>query len=184
MQRRVPIGEMLIGQGRIDAAQLQSALAHQRRWGGRLGHALVHLGFVREADLLRAVAEQLGVPFIEIGDRYVPPSVVKLVPERLLRLRRAFPLSLTSESPRAPLLVAFADPADLASIDEVAFAAGMMVKPVLAAERDIERALARHLGGEVPAPAGTTPPDAIELPKTGDEPMNLVERPHTPRTFH
>ena len=38
---RVPIGEMLIQQGRLDAAQLQSALGHQQQWGGRLGGALV-----------------------------------------------------------------------------------------------------------------------------------------------
>jgi hypothetical protein len=49
---RVRIGELLMRQGRIDELQLQSALAHQSRWGGRLGRAVVHLGFLDEATLL------------------------------------------------------------------------------------------------------------------------------------
>ena len=33
---RTPIGQILKEQGRIDEYQLASALAHQRRWGGRI----------------------------------------------------------------------------------------------------------------------------------------------------
>jgi type IV pilus assembly protein PilB len=179
MARRVPIGEMLLAQGRIDALQLQSALAHQRQWGGRLGHALVALGFVTEADLLKVVGQQIGVPFVEIGDRYVPPAVLGLVPEKLMRQRRIFPLAVASEARRGPLVVALSEPDNLHFLDDIAFACGMAVKPVLAAERDIDRALARHLDG-VPPPRA-----AIDLPepKKGDR-MELVERPHTPRGGH
>lgn len=177
--RRVPIGEMLLAQGRIDAQQLQSALAHQRQWGGRLGQALVRLGFVTESDLLRLVGQQIGVPFVEIGERYVPPAVLGLVPEKLMRQRRVFPLAVASESRRGPLVVALSEPDNLPFLDDIAFACGMAVKPVLAAERDIERALVRHLDGVSSSRV------AIELPaeKKGDR-MELVERPHTPRGDH
>lgn len=176
MARRVPIGEMLVAQGRIDAQQLQAALAHQRQWGGRLGQALVSLGFVTESDLLRAVGQQMGVPFVEIGERYVPPAVLSLVPTKLMRQRRVFPLAIASEARRGPLVVALSEPENLPFLDEIAFACGMAVKPVLAAQRDIDHALARHLDGVAP------PRAPIELPKQskGDR-MELVERPHTPR---
>ena len=146
MMRRAPIGELLVAQGRIDALQLQSALAHQRQWGGRLGRALVALGFVTEAVLLQAVAQQLGIPFVEIGARPIPPRVVQLLPERFIRSRKVVPLELLSASKRGPLLVALCEPDNLATIDEIAFATGMTVKPVLAAEADLERAIARLLG--------------------------------------
>ncbi|HEX7487375.1 MAG TPA: hypothetical protein VF341_00590, partial [Anaeromyxobacteraceae bacterium] len=55
--RRVPIGERLVQQGHIDGWQLQSAIAHQRRWGGRLGEAVVGLGFVPEKVVLAEVAQ-------------------------------------------------------------------------------------------------------------------------------
>jgi len=152
MPGRVPIGELLVKQGRIDALQLQSALAHQRQWGGRLGRALVSLGFVTEQVLLKAVGEQLGIPFIEIGARPIPPRVVQLVPEKLIRSRRVVPLELLSQSRRGPLLVALCEPENLATLDEIAFATGMNVKPVLAAEADVASAIARLLGGEAPPP--------------------------------
>lgn len=171
--RRIRIGEMLVQQGRLDAVQLQSALAHQRKWGGRIGRAIVSLGFMKERELLDALGAQLGVPVIEIGDRFIPPHVTSLVPERLVRARRVLPIARLSEARRGPLVVALSDPADLAVLDEIAFAAGMEVKPALAADADLDRAIARHYGGEVaPAPpAGFAErEDAIELPEETSRP--------------
>lgn len=153
MPQRPQIGELLVKQGRIDALQLRSALAHQRQWGGRLGRALVALGFVTEQVLLQAVAEQLGIPFVEIGARPIPPRVVQLVPERLVRSRNVVPLELLSESRRGPLVVAFSDPYNLATLDEVAFATGLSVRPVLAAEADVAAAITRLLGAGPPGVA-------------------------------
>jgi hypothetical protein len=181
MSRRLPIGEMLVGQGRIDALQLTSALAYQKQWGGRLGQALLALGFVSEPVLLDVLGQQLGVPFVEIGSRIVPPAVVRLVPEKLMRTRRVFPLALLPESRRGALLVALSDPGNLLHLDEIAFAAGMQVKPALASDADIDQAIARHLDG---LPSEQRMMEPIELPDEPEERMALVERPHTSRTYH
>jgi type IV pilus assembly protein PilB len=146
---RVRIGEMLVQQGRLDPFQLESALAHQRQWGGRIGRAIVSLGFMPEGELLEMVARQHGVPFVEIGDRYVPQQVLSLLPDKLIRARRALPLARLSEGRRGPLVVALSDPGDLEVIDELSFASGMQVKPVLAADADIERAIARLVDGRI-----------------------------------
>ncbi len=159
------LGEILVRDGRIDDAQLKSALAHQRAWGGRLGRAIVRLGFMTESELLEEVSRHLGVPFIHIGERVIPPHVLALVPERIVRERRVLPLARLSERPRGPLAVALAEPGDLGMVDDIAFATGMEVKPVLAAERDLERAISRHFDGvELPEAAGfETRDDAIDL---------------------
>ncbi len=164
---RVRIGELLVQRGSIDAAQLQSALAHQRRWGGRLGRAIVQLGFMQERAVLETLSQQLDVPFVEIGERPIPREVLALVPERLIRSRKVLPLEVTGRARRGPLVVALADPADLRVIDEIAFATGMSVKPVLVSEWDIERAIARHLDGIVIRRDGgfATREDAIDLPE-------------------
>ncbi len=164
---RVRIGEMLVNDGRIDSVQLQSALAHQRRWGGRLGRAIVQLGFMKEPALLEAVGRQLGVPFVEIGERTIPREVLSLVPQRLIRERRVLPLARLGEGRRAPLAVALADPGDLVVVDEIAFATGMQVRPALAAESDLERAIALNLDGiALPRTTGfAAREDAIELPE-------------------
>lgn len=164
---RVRIGELLVQRGNIDASQLRSALAHQRRWGGRLGRAIVHLGFMKERAVLETLSEQMAVPFVVIGDRHVPRKIVALVPEKLIRTRKVFPLELLGTGKRGPLVVALADPSDLHVLDEIAFATDMTVKPVLAAEHDLDAAIAFHLDGVYmrfdgePGERG----DAIDLPE-------------------
>lgn len=172
---RVRIGELLVQEGQIDGVQLQSALAHQRRWGGRLGRAIVQLGFLREEEMLESVGRQIGVPFLSIGDREIPKQVLSLVPERLIRSRRALPIVRLAEGRRGPLVVALADPADLGVLDEIAFATGMDVRPVLASERELDLAIALHLDGVAPARDGSFDgrKDAIDLP---DDTSPLRER--------
>jgi type IV pilus assembly protein PilB len=161
------IGEMLLARGHIDQHQLASALAYQKHSGGRLGRALVSMGFVTESKLLSTLAVQLSVPVVHIGDRTVPASVWRLVPEKLLRSRRVFPLEILSASKRGALLVALSEPDNLSLLDEIAFVAGRAVQPALAAEADIDRALARHLEPE----------------DRRDEPKSLEERRKLPRTY-
>lgn len=163
---RVRIGEMLVQRGDIDTAQLQSALAHQRRWGGRLGRAIVQLGFMQERAVLETVSEQLGVPYVELGDRPISRQVLATVPEKLIRSRKVLPLELRG-GVRRGLVIALADPADLRVIDDLAFATGMPVHPVLVAEYDLDRAIARHLDGIITRPDGGFEgrADAIELPE-------------------
>ena len=170
---RTPIGQILVEQGRIDELQLRSALSHQRQWGGKVGEALVCLGFVTEQVMLSAVARQLGVPFLTLGDRRVPPAILRLVPERLIRQRRLLPIAVLSGTRRGHLVVATADPGDIRALDEIAFASGMEVRAVLVAEGDLTRAIERHLLGAAPQAR----PRAVDLPEA-DERMQVVPFAH------
>ena len=170
---RVRIGELLMQQGRIDGLQLQSALAHQSRWGGRLGRAVVHLGFLDEATFLEVLGEQLGTPFVTIGDRHVEPSVLTMVPRKVILSRRVLPLAKLSESRRGPLVVALADPGDLGVLDEIGFASGLDVRPVLSTEADLDQAIARLLGQRGEAVRRFQP---LELPDD-TSPLTAGRRP-------
>lgn len=143
---KVRIGEMLVQQGRLHPAQLQAALAHQRQWGGRIGGALVHLGFLGVPTILEALGQQLGMPFVEIGDRPIPPKVLGLVPRKVAQARRVLPLELVQEGRRYVVVVAVGDPVDLSVLDELEFVTGLKVRPVLASEEDLDQNLERHLG--------------------------------------
>jgi type IV pilus assembly protein PilB len=161
---RTPLGRMLLDDGRIDELQLRAAMAHQQRWGGRIGQAIVHLGFASEQTVLGTLARQLGINYLALGEREIPAAIVRLVPARVIRERRAFPVALLSASSRGPLLVAVSDPGDLAALDEVAFACGMDVRPVLASSADIDRAIARHLDGLADGPGLDLPDDPGPMP--------------------
>jgi len=145
----VRIGEILVNQGQIDASQIESAISYQRQWGGRIGRAIVQLGFLSEQQLLEAVGGQVGAPFVVIGQRTIPAEVVALIPRRLMRTRRVIALERLTEQRRGPVVVAFSDPENLTAIDEIAFITGLAVRPVLAGEDDLEQAISRHIGERV-----------------------------------
>lgn len=161
MTTRKKIGQLLLEVGALDPFQLESALAHQRRWGGRLGRAIVHLGFMREADVLSAVGNQLGVPFVPLGDRVIPGDVLSTVPEKVIRRHKVLPIALLRGHRRGPLVVACPDPSDLPVLDDLTFATGLEIRPVLASEAELDQAIASHFQGA----RGQALPRAIELPE-------------------
>ncbi len=168
---RAKLGEMLQAEGAIRALDVDLALAFQQRWGVRFGDALVRLNVLSEDQVLAAIGRQLRVPAVRIGDRVVPPEVLRRVPERLVRRHRALPLEVVREHGAARLVVAFATPDDLWAVDEIAFAAGASVRPVLAAEEDLDRAIARHLNA---AARAMSPAGPVEVGPAPTSPMRLV----------
>ncbi len=147
MGSRTPIGQMLLQMGYIDAWQLQSALGFQRKWGCRLGRALINLGLIQERVLMTELARQHGVRCVDLADLFVPAEVLRLVPEKVIRTHRVFPIALSTETRRGPLIVATSEPQNLIALDEVAFASGKAVTAALASELEIERCIERHFHG-------------------------------------
>jgi hypothetical protein len=161
--RRLNIGELLLACSIIDRAQLKVAVAYQGRWGGRLGQAMVALGFVTEQQLMTALSHQLGVPYLELGERLFPRMIVGHLPQKLMRERRVMAVALLSEHTRGPLVVAMVNPQDLQLVDELAFATGKAIAPVLVTERDLDAALRRH-GVVRPNAPDAEPPGPLDLP--------------------
>ena len=56
-----PLGSLLREQGVVKEEEVEEALAHQERSGGRLGEILLGWGFVSRPLLTRVLAEQRGV---------------------------------------------------------------------------------------------------------------------------
>jgi hypothetical protein len=70
------IGTLLRHQGAITQAQLDEALASQRKSGLRLGAELQRLGFVSSATLVKVLAAQAGVSYLTAVD----PARVRRAP--------------------------------------------------------------------------------------------------------
>ena len=64
----LPIGQILLHQGKIAEADLARALAFQRAHGGRLGGILIRLGALSEESLLPALADQTGYSLVSLED--------------------------------------------------------------------------------------------------------------------
>ena len=112
---KIRIGDLLIKQGLLTGQQLELVLTEQKRSGRKLGRIIVDSGFVSEAGIAGALAQQLQAPFFDLKNFVPNPELIKLLPEAQARRYRALVLREQDEA----LLVGFADPTDLSSFDDI-----------------------------------------------------------------
>ncbi|MDO6635844.1 ATPase, T2SS/T4P/T4SS family [Pseudoalteromonas carrageenovora] len=113
---KMRLGDLLVHEQMITEAQLSQALNVQASSGRKLGATLISLGFIREPQLLRFLAQQLQVPFLDISQRKLSPDVSKLLSEVYARRYRALVIEDNGDS----VLMGMSDPADLRGLDQLA----------------------------------------------------------------
>ncbi|MBL7644876.1 MAG: Flp pilus assembly complex ATPase component TadA [Candidatus Hydrogenedentes bacterium] len=80
------LGDLLVEQGLITADTLTMALQTQKEQGVRLGEALISLGAINERTLLRNIAHQSNVPYIDPNFNMIEPDLLRgISPEFLLK---------------------------------------------------------------------------------------------------
>lgn len=137
------LGDMLKDAGLIDDFQLQSALSHQRNWGGKLGAILIELEFVKEEELSRVIAEKLRIPYVNLFEPEIPEAVIKLVKPETIKKYHVVPVKKEGGT----LVLAMLDPLDIEAMDEIRFITGLKIKPSLALESEIKDAIKKYYDG-------------------------------------
>ena len=102
----------------VDAVQwadAKLAVERQHQKKPSLQSVLINLGFVKEDDLLRLVATDLGVPYVNLEDLSPEPAVVLLVPEEMGMERGVIAL----EKNGTQLVCAMEDPNDVVALDQI-----------------------------------------------------------------
>jgi len=141
MSPKKRIGEVLIEAGLIDIYQLQSALAHQKQWGGRIGEILVKLGFITEEELLSFLSKNFNLPYVRLKKVLPSVSAINFLPEELAIKYNVLPILLKEELGRKTLYLAMSDPTNLIAIDELKFAVSCNIKPVVSSAVTISEAI-------------------------------------------
>lgn len=165
--QRKRLGEILLEAGVIDGTQLQAALGHQRRWGGRIGQALIDLKMATEEQIVDTLATKLGFQRVPVESVEFGPGLelaLRLVPHEFAERNQLLPYAADTAS----LWVAMADPTNMGVIDELAFRTGRNVKLSIAGDRELARAIRRlYLGDK----RGV---EAIALDEQDDAPVEMV----------
>jgi hypothetical protein len=133
------IGEMLVKEGACSDEAVRDALKNQIIFGGRLGTNLLEIQAVSEEALARTLGRQHGVPAL-FGDMKLDAHATALLTPEIAERYDAIPYALADR--RLALLVV--DPRNLAMLDEVAFATGKQVHPLVAPEARVWALLRRH----------------------------------------
>ena len=136
------LGEILLQENLITPEQLQQGLDYQKANGGRLGAALVKLGFVGDDDVTAALSRQYGLPAANLAELEIDPDAVKLIPMETALKHQVLSVKRVGSS----LTLAMADPTNVFAMDDVKFMTGLYVEPVVASETAIVEAIKEYYG--------------------------------------
>ena len=152
-----PLGALLVREGLLTDADLDTALAQQRLSPShRLGEILVEKGIVTSAVVARLVAEQYELPFVELETHPVDPEVARRLPEEIARRRSAVPVGSHDGT---SIELAISDPTSAVYSDELQQALDAPLFFVVAAPDAIDAVL-----DAVHAPEHE--PTAVQAPET------------------
>lgn len=137
----VKLGELLIEAGLISTEQLAAALklqaANRRR---HLGDILVEMGVVTLMQIHMALADKLGIPFVNVREFRVDPMALVLLSSGGASRYRALPLVQMGDS----LVVAVEDPLAMDFVQELRVLTGRIIVPVIANPVDLRLRIAKE----------------------------------------
>lgn len=132
VRKKIRLGDLLVEHELITQAQLEEALADQKKTGRKLGRVLIENEYIKEDDMLQILSQQLKIPFVDLLHFKFNPEVIKLIPEIQARRFRAVALSKDEQG----IMVGLADPTNIFAFDELS---NMLQQPIrLAVVRESE----------------------------------------------
>jgi len=137
---RKPVGQILIGEGVLSEEQLQEGLRAQAESGGALGDMLIELGFIGRDELIKALATQYGLKFVNISDVDFPPELIAQISPSIACVYRVVPASMEN----GVLTVAMADPLNIRVLDDLRFMLNMRVEGAVADPVVVNRIIEEH----------------------------------------
>ena len=145
-RRRRRIGEVLVEQGVITAAQLDQVLVQQAdptRPRRKIGSLVVENGWATERAVARALATALHLPLMDLHRTPVDAAATRLLPRAVAERHGVLVLG-RENGVTGPLRIAVVDPTNVVALDDVRMYTGANDLAVcVAAETDLRDALGR-----------------------------------------
>ena len=128
------VTDVLVERGYATREEVDATAAAAREAGVSLEQMLVARGTITPEQRAMAVAERLGLEFVDRTARPVDLAAVALLPSEIARRCVLVPIGREDER---TLLVAMADPTNVVAIDDVEIHTGLGVRAVVATPEDI-----------------------------------------------
>ncbi len=131
-------GEFLVSKNLLTRLQLGKALDEQRRFGGRLGEALLRLGMMTEEQLTESLAEHLSMEYFRFDDMSkIDFSIARMLDESI---SKRFCLVAVGEVDER-VVIAMADPLNVIAIDTITMKIKRPIKVVIGSAQEIRKSI-------------------------------------------
>ncbi|MCA9036314.1 MAG: Flp pilus assembly complex ATPase component TadA [Planctomycetaceae bacterium] len=135
------LGQILIDLGYIDDDQLWDILEEQKASPGQvIGQVAVRMGLVTQAQVTEALAQQWGMPVVNLEETNVASNVLELVPQAMAEIYKIMPVSLKNNV----LTVAMADPQNVATLDDLRNLLNLEIRGAVSSQSDVDAAITRY----------------------------------------
>jgi len=133
------IANQLLESSLISQGQLELALKEQGKSGGSLGYNLVKTGAISEKAFAEFLSQIYQVPAVDLDELEPDENSIELIPSEVATKFQVVPVKREGRT----LTVAMANPDNIFAIDDIKFITGLEVRPVVATETAIKRAIDR-----------------------------------------
>jgi type IV pilus assembly protein PilB len=135
--------EILIRKKLISPDQLAEAKKLSKESRKSTAEELIRLGYASGDDVMRAMAQEHGIDFVDLNEVVIPPNIVELVPESVARENVVLPLAELEDS---KLKVIMSDPLDFQTQEKLRFILNRHIEVALAPREMILEAINKHYG--------------------------------------
>ena len=136
------LGEILVDRGYITFDILEKALKEQSTTREDLAALILRRGYAKSEDVLRCVAEQLEIPYLELEDYSIDKEATLLLPKEMAYQFRVIPVFKIGNV----LTVAMSNPSDVAITDSLRRTTKLEIEPAISPAEDIKNALIEIYG--------------------------------------
>jgi type IV pilus assembly protein PilB len=128
-----PLARVLVEAGRVPPEAMQVALAAHQQTGESLARYLYNQGLATEEDLVWAMAQEVGLEFVDLNKFPIEQAAAALIPEATARHHMVLPIRIENGVP----VVAMANPTDVFAMDDLRTIMGRNFTPVVATRSQI-----------------------------------------------
>jgi type IV pilus assembly protein PilB len=126
--------QVIVDLGFASRERVEAAMLRARDAGTTPDQLLVDQGVITPEQRARAIAERLGLDFLDLSQYRLDMAAVNLLPPDVARRCELVPVARVGDD---TLVVAMADPANVVAIDDVEIQTGMSIQVAVATREDI-----------------------------------------------
>jgi len=126
----------------IDEKTFENAAVIALKESKKVEEVLVEGGKIKPEDLIRLQAYILGIPFVDLEDEKVPPTILQIIPEAIARANNIIAFRKSGQN----LEVAMLDPEDLKTLEFIKKKADLKILPRLTTPQSIKAVLKQYQG--------------------------------------
>ncbi|HXY46039.1 MAG TPA: ATPase, T2SS/T4P/T4SS family [Acidimicrobiales bacterium] len=133
------LAKLLVESGQVTPEEMQAALREAAATGRKLGEILSELGLVTEEDLIRAMAEEIGLEFVDLNDFSMDLKAIASIPEAMAKRHQILAIGYRNGVP----IIAMANPSNVFAMDDLRTVLGRDIVTVVSSPRQITDYISR-----------------------------------------